>query len=52
MRLVIFSLVCGIVVCGSVVFLTLSNSHEDWMRHNKCVVCKPSGKLAMWGECE
>lgn len=20
--------------------------------HDKCVVCHPSGKLAMWGECE
>lgn len=21
-------------------------------RHEQCVVCHPSGKLAMWGECE
>lgn len=45
----------GILVIYVIAVVTLtaavSNRHTHEY-HSGCVVCKPSGKLAMWGECE
>lgn len=42
----------GAVVASAI----LSDRHlydrSSHQHDNQCVVCKPSGKLAMWGECE
>lgn len=48
MRLLIAIVVLlGVVVIALAVVIIYSPA-----RHDHCVVCKPSGKLAMWGECE
>lgn len=48
MRLLIAIVVLlGVVVIALAVVIIYSPA-----RHTQCVVCKPSGKLAMWGECE
>jgi hypothetical protein len=37
-------------VIGLAVIMSRHVAHHS--HRDQCVVCKPSGKLAMWGECE
>lgn len=47
----LITLVCWVAAVIGLTFMVsrhaTTHSHRD-----QCVVCKPSGKLAMWGECE
>lgn len=37
---------------GAAVLNAAHLHHRRASHEGQCVVCKPSGKLAMWGECE
>lgn len=41
-----------VLFCTIGVAVTHLTLHPRASHEGQCVVCKPSGKLAMWGECE